>query len=207
MVLLLPRRRRALHLDADAHLAGRARPGGRPRAARGRDPPPRRAARRRLAHDRVLDADPHDRRLPGPLQRPADAVADRGGRRRLVSSPCGARPRTKRPSLPRCRNGTRTNRHLAKPQQGRPRRRSGDRGARVRRVLARREPVGRAGAPVRGGGGSRSSVATGILNVWQHDPADVAARARRARCDHPGPLPARHRRSATRRRRATTRAR
>jgi hypothetical protein len=49
VVLLLPRRRRALHLDRDADLAGRARARRRPRAAGGPDPAPRPAARRRAA--------------------------------------------------------------------------------------------------------------------------------------------------------------
>ena len=54
VVLLLPRRRRALHLDADADLAGLPRAGLRRRPAGGADPPPRRAARRGPAHGAVL---------------------------------------------------------------------------------------------------------------------------------------------------------
>ena len=41
---------------------------------------------------------------------------------------------------------------------------------------------------------SRMPVITGILNVWQHDPADVAAAHARITAEHPEPLPARHRR-------------
>ena len=84
VVLLLPRRRRALHLDADAHLAGRARDPRRPGAARRLHPDPPPAARRGADHDRVQHAHPHHRGLAGAVQRPADAVADRGGRRGLV---------------------------------------------------------------------------------------------------------------------------
>ena len=59
-------------------------------------------------------ADPHHRGLPGPLQRPADADPDRGGRRGLVPGAAPA-PSDRGPALPRCRNGNRTHRHLAQP--------------------------------------------------------------------------------------------
>ena len=76
--------------------------------------------------------------------------------------------------------------------RGSPSRRQAARGPRLRRAVARRQPVGRPGAPYLEAG-TTLPVITGILNVWQHDPADVARDARPAHARAPGPLPARHR--------------
>ena len=50
--------------------------------------------------------------------------------------------------------------------------------ARLRRALDRRQPVRRPGPALPGGLEHGCRSITGILNVWQHDPADVARRTR-----------------------------
>ena len=128
-----------------------------------------------LLDDRVLDRDPHDRGLPGPLQRPADAAADRDRRRRLVprgpppapaSAPERRRPSYARPNRPRAERGggegePRARRpprradaaapreeHDTPPEHGaaRPQPRARRRRAARRRRSARTERTGRASA-------------------------------------------------------------
>ena len=152
-------------------------------------------------------ADPHDRGLPGPLQRAADAAADRDRRRRLVPRRSGAR-------APSPDAGPAT-----MPAWTSDESESGTAVARAAPASCARDRASSATARCGSAAARRSSrrasyveaattlpVITGILNVWQHDPPDVARdhakltpTTRTASCSASA--------SATRRRRATTRAR
>ena len=147
------------------------------------DPAPRPAARRGAAHDRVLRTLIHtivvsQARYNVPLMPTLIAAGVAGWFLALRRS----EPSAGAPSLPRSRMELGPSASGA-PAQRHPRPRR-DRSARLRRALARREPVGRAGARLRGGDET--------LPVDHRHPERLAARPGRRRArprrltsDHP----------------------
>ena len=206
VVLLLPRRRRALHLDADADLAGRsscspAALGLLAGLIRRRDPLLGAvlitiALSAPLIHTIVVS----QARYNVPLMPSLIAAGVAGWFLALRSA-----ARRPRPRLPRCRHGTRkigiwrSKRHGAGGLAEIEALGYGALGSAAARASTQARPYLEAASTL--------PVATGILNVWQHDPADVAAAHARAHRATSRTASCSASASATRRRPATTRAR